>query len=111
MNCKRCGALLVEGASFCGACGKPVRSGEMPSALSIVALSLAALGAFLNWIGFLLSLAGLLCGIVALWQAKDRPGAKISWAMALGAILLGAGMLVYDLVIVATMFVGPYAGG
>lgn len=93
MYCVRCGSELPAGASHCAKCGKPAQVYNPPTAMAIVAVVMALLGAVLMYFGILFSITGLITGIIAFRRAGNRPEAKIDWGMGLGAMLLGAGVL------------------
>ena len=94
MYCVRCGAEVPLGAKVCGKCGKATQVYEAPTAMAIIAVSMALLGVVLMYFGILFSITGLITGIIAFRWAGNRPEAKINWGMGLGAMLLGAGVLI-----------------
>jgi len=123
MYCQHCGAEVAEGAQFCSSCGQTVAAAPaarrapapaVPSAPSTSAPAgpppvskLATLSLIVGLCGLCLwyaaSLAGLILGIVALRKISASRGAVGGKGYAIAGIIVSAGLLALQLLIVVLM--------
>ncbi len=106
MICKACGKDNPEGARFCSFCASPLPEAQGPvvagktSGLAIASLVLGACGILC---GFIVTVPGIILGIVGLRQINRSAGQVTGRGLAIAGIALSSAFLVLQLIVLPVL--------